>query len=116
MNKIQQNILHELNDWLRMLDKMQQEIVGMKTQLAEIVKGNVSKDVLDQLEEYQSVFLIKDTVIAFFRKDIQILKQHINKNNSEPININKLRTDLDKLGVEFYSMKKSYEEYIAEKS
>lgn len=112
MNNATQNIWHEINSWLRMLDYMQQEIIFMKNQLAEVVKTDITKEVLTGLEHYQNVFLTKDTVIAFFRKDIQQLKQQLNGISNNPVNTQTLRIDLRKMEHEFYSLKASYNDSI----
>lgn len=113
MNNTQQNILQETSDWLHLLEYLQQEIVYMKTQLAEIVRGNVTKDVLAQLEHYQNMFLTKDTVIAFFRKDVLLLRQRINADSNDVPEIGTLRKDIDKLAREFSSLRNNYQQYAA---
>lgn len=113
MNNTQQNILQETSDWLHLLEYLQQEIVYMKTQLAEIVRGNVTKDVLAQLEHYQNMFLTKDTVIAFFRKDVLLLRQRINADSNNVPEIGTLRKDIDKLAREFSSLRNNYQQYAA---
>lgn len=113
MNSTQQNILQEISDWLHLLEYLQQEIVYMKTQLAEIAKANVTKDVLAQLEHYQNMFLTKDTVIAFFRKDVLLLRQRINADSNNVPEIGPLRKDIDKLAMEFSSLRNNYKQYAA---
>lgn len=106
-------VKYEIDSWLRMLDYQQQEIVSMKNRIAEVVKGQVASDSLLQLEEFQNLFINKETVITFFRADIQRLNDKLNNNNSTTAEIDSMRHDITKMEQEFLNMKAHYHRLIA---
>lgn len=109
-----ENTRYEILSWLRMLDYQQQEIIDMKTRIAEVIKGNVGQKILDQLEEFQNTFLTKDTVIAFFRRDILRLNDEMKITAQIPDSVYVIREDIPKMEQEFNNLKKSFNECIEE--
>lgn len=102
---------YEISTWLRLLDFQQQENVYMKTRIAEVVKGNINKEILDQLEHFQNMFLNKDAVIALLRRDILRLSPQAN-NGSAKVSQESLRRDMYKMEQEFNTLRNDFNEYM----
>jgi uncharacterized protein YfeS len=100
-----------ISSWLGSLNRQQQEIIAMKNRIAEIAKGNVSGEILNNLEEFQNAFLNKDTVITFFRKDIQSLLQNMNSEEAS-YSAEKMQKDMLKMETEFSILCSSFHSYI----
>ncbi len=113
MNLKLENTRYEILSWLRILEYQQQEIIDMKTRIAEVIKGDVGKKILEELEEFQNVFLNKDMVIAFLKADILRLKEEMRTNSELPDTLHTLRADMPKMEQEFNSLKRSFNECIA---
>lgn len=114
MNLKLENTRYEILSWLRMLDYQQQEIIDMKTRIAEAIKGDVGKKILNRLEEFQNIFLTKETVIAFFKRDIQRLKDEMITTSSIPDALHIVRGDIPKMEQEFNALKKTFNDCIEE--
>ena len=102
---------YEVSTWLRMLDFQQQENVYMKTRIAEVVKANVSKEVLDRLEHFQNMLLNKDAVIALVRRDILRLSPEAH-DGSAKVSQESLRRDMYKMEQEFNTLRNGFNEYM----
>lgn len=114
MNLKLENTRYEILSWLRMLDYQQQEIIDMKTRIAEVIKGDVGRKILDRLEEFQNIFLTKETVIAFFKRDIQRLNDEMKTTSSIPSAFGMIRDDIPKMEQEFNALKKAFNDCIEE--
>lgn len=105
---------YEIKGWIRTLDYLQQENIHMKNQIADILSLNAAPNVLDRIEQYNNLFLNKDTVIAFLRRDIKKLQE----NNISPEEFHKkrvtLRYDMEKMEKEFGNLKYNFTNYIHE--
>lgn len=108
----QEQTKYEISTWLRMLDYHQQENIHMKTRIAEVIKRNVTKDVLDRLENFQNLFLNKDTVITFLRNDIQKINNEYAEGDIYVDHISSLRKDMQKMELEFNLLRRTFNEYM----
>jgi hypothetical protein len=109
---LQEQARQEISGWLRTLDIQLQENIVMKTRIADVIKSNISKADLDALEHYQNVFLNKDAVITFMRRDIQQLSEQLNGKNIPSAHIDAIRTDMSKMEHEFSTLKTSFYTYL----
>ena len=111
MNLQLEQTRYEITTWLRALEYQQQENVYMKTHIAEVVKNNVTKYALCQLEHYQNLFLDKDAVIALLRCDILHLLNQL-KVDDVQIRVNSLRIDIQKMEQDFNLLRIGFNEYM----
>ena len=116
-----EQLKHEKITWLRSLDFLQVENIMLKNRLAEILRLNVSNEILDKLEHYQNIFLSKDAVISILRHDIKEHKKGLQ--NSLAINDKNdplfqrqqlLRSDMEKMEKEFSRLKAEFNNYLAQ--
>jgi hypothetical protein len=103
----------EISAWLRTLDTQLQENIVMKTRIADVIKSNISKADLDALEHYQNLFLNKDAVIAFLRRDIQQLSEQLNADTIPSAYVAAIRSDMSKMEHEFNTLKTSFYTYLS---
>ncbi len=116
------NFRQEQDAWLRILDLIQSENIMLKTRLTEIVKHDISTDVLEQVEYFQNQFLNKDTIITLLRYDIVEhrkacvgMSQSDFDNNGKLVRKQKkLREDMDKMEKEFNRLKFLFNSKMAE--
>lgn len=110
-----QEIRAEQSSWLKVLEELRNENVQLKNHLAEIVKGEVSTDLLQKAELFQGLFLNKDVVIALLRHDIakQISACAVEDLNGATTHVfkeqDKLRGDIAKMQQEFIVMKSDFQ-------
>ncbi|HTN47631.1 MAG TPA: hypothetical protein VL098_14875 [Flavipsychrobacter sp.] len=112
MNLKLENTRYEIASWLRMLDYQQQEIIDMKTRIADVIKGKVGQQILEELEEFQNIFLAKDTVIAFFKRDIVRLNEELQRGSILPMTLHIIREDIPKMEQEFNILKRAFNDFI----
>lgn len=109
----------EYEAWFRTLDYMQQQNILLKNTLAAISRRDISVDMLDQLEQYQTKFLEKDTLIMLLRMDIATHEQSIISNNGSPVadallkRHNKLRRDMEHAEKDFNTLKYNFNNYVS---
>jgi hypothetical protein len=113
-------VLHQQQErqtWLRTLDYIQQETIYLKNQLAEVIKNDIPKSLLEKAEYFQNEFLNKDAVIALLRYDIA--KQN-KAADTDPENENKtakkqdkLRSDMEMMEKEFSRLKFDFNSYLS---
>ena len=113
MSEISEQYKFEINAWLRTLDYLQQENIHMKTHLAEVLKAHVNETTLEKAEYYQNVFLNKDTVIAFMRRDINKLKAN-GIDGHLPPRFLEMRSDIGKMEHEFSNLKTEFNNSVLE--
>ena len=112
---LREQMLHELETWLRTLNYIQQENIYLKNRLAEIIKNGMDDAMLEQVEYFQSQFLNKDTVITLLRQDIAI-ERNLNGDLSNIKNQkthDKLRKDMGLMEAEFSKLKFEFNNYLS---
>jgi hypothetical protein len=113
---------YEGASWIRALDYLQQENIMLKNRLAEIMKCQVDKNMLEQAEAYQNTFLGKDAILAILRHDIKEVDKLLTQINGEANGAGvrllkrqlKLRQDMEKMENEFNRVKAQFNSYLAE--
>ena len=110
---------HEYEAWFRTLDYIQQQNIMLKNTLANISRHDISNEMLEQLEQYQTKFLEKDTLVLLLRMDIAAHEQSIISNNGSPVadallkRHNKLRRDMEHVEKEFNTLKYNFNNYVS---
>ena len=119
-DKNYENIKQEQMSWLKTLEGLRQENVFLKNRLAEIIKDNVSTEILEKAEQYLAIFIDKDTVISLLRRDIaklsaattaNLINGEINKTLLEQA---KLKYDVERMSKEFTTVKTNFNAFLAE--
>lgn len=65
-----QHMRDEQSSWLKTLERLREDNSQLKNRLAEIMKNDVSKELLDKAELFLGISLNKDAVISILRHDI----------------------------------------------
>lgn len=68
---------YESETWKRSLEFMMNENVQFKYRLSDVLKNNVDKRRLDQLEEFQTSFIKEDDLIKVLRNDVAELEKSL---------------------------------------
>ncbi len=68
---------YESETWKRSLEFMMNENVQFKYRLSDVLKNNVDKRRLDQLEEFQTSFIKEDDLINVLRNDVAELEKSL---------------------------------------
>ena len=61
---------HEINTWKRMLSFMQEENVHLKNRLSDVLKERFNKNLLDEVEFFQTNFIKEDEVIGLLKSEV----------------------------------------------
>lgn len=112
---------HEYRTWLRTLEFLQQENIFLKDRLTDIVKNDISTELLDKAEFFQNSFINKDTVIALLRYEIKEQNRALDEgyNNGNGLNAKieskqgQLREDINKMESEFSKLKFEFNNYLS---
>jgi hypothetical protein len=113
---------YETDSWKRLLCFMQEENVHLKNRLSEVLKDRFNKDLLDELESFQSCFIKEDELIGFLRNEVaeidaEFVKEifidgKINKSIDKKINL--FRNNLLNAEKRFGKIKLSFNNYLSE--
>ncbi len=68
---------YESETWKRSLEFMMNENVQFKYRLSDVLKNNVDKRRLNQLEEFQTSFIKEDDLINVLRNDVAELEKSL---------------------------------------
>jgi hypothetical protein len=115
LNKADQ-FLQECVGWLRLLDFLKQENSFLKTRLSSVVDYETNRDFLNEAEQYQNIFLLRDEFINEIIKDAKtqhdIVRQvlSLEKTIDERTNRQqlKLRNEVERLERDFIKMKNDF--------
>jgi len=87
----------EIDGWKRLFDFMTDENIQQKNRLAEILKDKFDKNLLGEVENFQSSFLVEDELIGVLRNEVAEMDKlllpeefnniEINKETGEKLNI-----------------------------
>lgn len=119
-DKNYENIKQEQMSWLKTLEGLRQENVFLKNRLAEIIKDNVSTEMLEKAEQFLAIFIDKDTVISLLRRDIAQLSAATTANsingelNKALLEQAKLKHDVERMSKEFTTVKTKFNAFLAE--
>jgi hypothetical protein len=111
-----EHFLQECAAWLRLLDFLKQENAYLKTRLSKMVDENMDKIFLNEAENFQNLFIIKDEFIQEISRDAKLhdmkLRQVLQLKNKIDEELNKqqlkLRSEIDHLEREFIRMKNEF--------
>lgn len=101
----------ERDAWLRMLEYIGQENIVFKNTLAEVVRKDIGKDVLEQAEQFQNIFIYRDTVIALTRHIIAVQDKPYKYITAQQ---DKIRTDMAEIEKDFLLLKLRFGNYLAD--
>jgi hypothetical protein len=74
-----EQLQHESNTWKRLLAFMMDENVHLKNRLSDVLKDNFDKELLGQMEVFQTRFVKEDESISLLRHDIATLDKLLAK-------------------------------------
>ncbi|MDB5277513.1 MAG: hypothetical protein JWR61_2468 [Ferruginibacter sp.] len=112
----------EQDTWKRLLGFMMDENIYLKNRIAEILKDNPDRSLLDDVENFQSRFIVEDEMISILRNDIA----HIEKLYAEgetsngkliaEINnrLQRLREDIALAEFQFNKLKIEFNTYLTQ--
>ena len=112
---------HEINTWKRMLGFMQEENVHLKNRLSDVLKDRFNKNLLEEVEEFQTDFIKEDEVINELRNELAeveyILKSDIisDELHNFPITrrIENVRKNIDCAERDFTRMNNEFNNYLS---
>jgi len=112
---------HEINTWKRMLSFMQEENVHLKNRLSDVLKERFNKNLLDEVEFFQTNFIKEDEVIGLLKSEVaaidNILKWYlINHENNLLIKkrIENVRNNIDAAERDFTKISIDFNKYLSE--
>jgi hypothetical protein len=115
-------IQHESDTWKRLLAFMMSENVHLKERLANVLKNDFDKSLLETLEFFQTSFVEEDDRIEKLRKSISILDQLLQREFVEdgkviPALEKQVRVTRKAISTEeskFSQIKSSFHDYLLE--
>lgn len=113
---------HEINTWKRMLSFMQEENVHLKNRLSDVLKDRFNKNLLEEVEEFQTDFIKEDEVISALKNEVAeleyILKSSLLKNDHSifPVTrrIQNVRKNIDAAERDFTKINIDFNQYLSE--
>jgi len=89
----------EIEGWKQLLNSRMEENLLLKNKLADILKNNYGQNSLEEIEDFQTQFIIEDELIHSLRRDVNDLDNLLYSKMFEDGKIEKsLETKMDKLG------------------
>lgn len=113
---------HESEAWKRLLGFMTDESIHLKYRLSEVLKDKFDKNLLDELEDFQSKFITKDELIRLLRNDLAELDKLLVREIFDDGNImkkigtqlHKLRNNIEVAERQFSKLKSEFNSYLLE--
>ena len=112
--------MQEQETWQKTLDYIQQQNIALKNSIANISGSQITRELLDRLEQFQNKFIEKDALIILLRRDIveqgRLLESNSIKGSQlEKINQkqDRLRKDMEQMEKEFSSLKFNFNNCMA---
>ena len=117
-----QQLKHESDMWKRVLGFMKEENIHLKNRLSEILKTDISNDLLMKAEAFQNSFVREDDLILFLQNDIAVFDKLLMKEIFEDGTImNKLteslkaiRKNISNEERQFNKLKLEFSNYLLE--
>ena len=111
---------NESDTWKRLLGYMMEENIHLKNRLSELLKDKFDKNLLEEVESFQTSFLKKDDLIGILRNDVaefdKLLKQEIfeNKKISNDIDrrMTKLHDNIITAEIQLSNLKLTFNNYL----
>ena len=112
----------ESDSWKRLLGFMMDENIHMKQRLTKILKDNFDRNLLEEVESFQSRFIKGDELISLFRNDVAELDKLLVREIFEDGKIIKdidgslkrLRNDIIIAEKHFSNLKLEFNNFVAE--
>lgn len=112
---------YETDTWKRLLCFMQEENVHQKNRLSEVLKDRFNKNLLEEVESFQSSFIKEDELIGFLRNEVaeidgELVKEiFVDGKLNKGINkrIHQLRNNLSNTEKRFSRIKMSFNNYLS---
>jgi len=113
---------HESDMWKRMLGFMQDENIHLKNRISEVLSNGFNKNMLEEIEIFQSRFIKEDEKISLLRNEIaeldNLLMREVFENGIIKKDIERklrhLRKILRNTEDEFAKLKQEFNTYLAE--
>jgi hypothetical protein len=113
---------YESDTWKRLLGFMMDENVHLKFRLSDILKNSFNKQLLEQLEIFQSNFVKVDDLISVLRNDLAELDKQLVWNMPEEakimrdieIKMKKIRNNINNAETQFSQLKSEFISFLSE--
>jgi hypothetical protein len=112
----------EQDTWKRLLGFMMDENIYLKNRIAEILKDNPDRSLLDDVENFQSRFIMEDEMISILRNDIAHIEKLYTEGETSngkliaEINnrLQRLREDIALAEFQFNKLKIEFNTYLTQ--
>ena len=112
----------ESETWKRLLDFMMDENIQLKNRLSEVLKDQFDKNLLDDVERFQSHFIKEDQLIGLMRNDIAELDALLIENllddemsmQNVHLKLKRLRNNIKNAEMQFSNLKLDFYNYLSE--
>ena len=112
----------ESDTWKRLLDFMMDENIQLKNRLSEVLKDQFDKNLLDDVERFQSHFIKEDQLIGLMRNDIAELDALLIENllddemsmQNVHLKLKRLRNNIKNAEMQFSNLKLDFYNYLSE--
>ena len=112
----------DIQSWKRTLTFMTEENIHQKNRLAEVLKDGFNENLLEEIEDYQNIFIKEDEIIAqlkhmaseideLFTREIFEDRSILYEINSK---VKKLRSAMNKAEDSFSRLKQRFSNYLSE--
>lgn len=109
----------EIETWKRLLNSRMEENVLLKNKLSDILINNYDQNSLEEIEEFQTQFIIEDELIHSLRRDVNDLDNLLYSKIFEDGKMEKsFETKMDKLGkdianstIRFRTLKSAFNDF-----
>jgi hypothetical protein len=113
---------HESDTWKRSLGFMMDENIQLKTRLAEILRTEFDKNLLEDIENFQTNFIREDEMISLLKTDIakldKLLVREVFEDGQIVQNINRMlseiRRNISSAENQFGKLKLEFNSYLLE--
>ncbi len=113
---------YEAETWKRLLGFMVDENIHLKNRLSEILKDRFDKNLLDEVESFQSRFVKEDEMIGLLRNEVaeldKLLAREIFEDGSLIHKVDKklktLRSNISNAEKQFGKLKTEFNSYLSE--
>ncbi len=120
--KKMQQIQIESNTWKRLLDFFREENVRSKNRLSDILKENFDRNLLEDLENFQSRFVQQDELLGLLRNEIAeldklLLDEEMNDGTRPAMvarKLGNLRHNLSNSEIRFSELQLDFNKYLVE--
>lgn len=112
-------IQHVLETWKQLLNSRMEENVLLKNKISEIVKNNYDQNSLEEIEEFQTQFIIEDELIHSLRMDVIELDNLLYNQVFEDektgrlfdTKLENLRRDIDNSVTRFHILQSAFDDF-----